>query len=66
VAGPTIYQMHLLLDKHAGEISTTIDLIAERIQTSGGVYVCWPHFLSLRSIGDKIVRRKEDTYLGYL
>jgi starvation-inducible DNA-binding protein len=37
--GHTFYQLHLLLDKHAGEQLTLIDMIAERIQTIGGVAV---------------------------
>jgi len=37
VAGPTFYQLHVLLDKHAEEVEATIDLIAERIQMLGGV-----------------------------
>jgi starvation-inducible DNA-binding protein len=39
VRGPTFYQLHLLLDKHAGELLPLIDLIAERIQALGGVAV---------------------------
>src|SRR5882762_1591311 len=35
--GPTFYQLHLLLDKHATEQLALIDTIAERIQTLGGV-----------------------------
>jgi starvation-inducible DNA-binding protein len=35
--GPTFYQLHLLLDKHAGEQLELVDLIAERIQTLGGI-----------------------------
>jgi starvation-inducible DNA-binding protein len=35
--GPTFYQLHLLLDKHAGEQLELIDAIAERVQTLGGV-----------------------------
>lgn len=42
VAGPTFYQLHLLLDKHAEEIEQTIDLIAERIQILGGVSTGMP------------------------
>src|ERR1700730_19351705 len=34
--GPTFYQLHLLLDKHAGEQLALIDLAAERVQTLGG------------------------------
>lgn len=35
--GPTFYQLHLLLDKHAGEQLNLVDMIAERVQTMGGV-----------------------------
>src|SRR5215813_6025155 len=37
VAGPTFAQLHLLFDKHAGEQSELVDLLAERVQTLGGV-----------------------------
>jgi starvation-inducible DNA-binding protein len=37
--GVTFYQLHLLLDKHAGEQLALIDSIAERVQTLGGVAV---------------------------
>lgn len=39
VAGPTFYQLHLLFDKHFGEQSELIDMIAERIMMLGGVSV---------------------------
>src|SRR3984885_12997454 len=39
VAGPTFYQLHLLFDKHFGEQSELVDIIAERIMTLGGVSV---------------------------
>lgn len=42
VTGPTFYQLHLLLDKHAGEVLETVDAIAERIQTLGGVTTGMP------------------------
>lgn len=35
--GVTFYQLHLLLDKHAGEQLGLIDTVAERVQTLGGV-----------------------------
>src|ERR1700685_1136810 len=35
--GATFYQLHLLLDKHAGEQIELVDAIAERVQTLGGV-----------------------------
>ncbi|MBA2806855.1 DNA starvation/stationary phase protection protein [Streptomyces sp. KM273126] len=37
--GATFYQLHLVLDKHAGEQLDIIDTIAERIQSLGGVAV---------------------------
>lgn len=43
VLGPTFYQLHLLFDKHAEEQQELIDLLAERIQTLGGVVVAMPH-----------------------
>jgi starvation-inducible DNA-binding protein len=43
VAGPTFYQLHLLFDKHAGEQNELVDLIAERIQTLGGVCIAMSH-----------------------
>jgi len=49
--GPTFYQLHLLLDKHAGEQLELVDLIAERIQTLGGVAVGDPrHVAEITSI----------------
>ena len=37
VSGKTFYQLHLLFDKHYGEQAELVDLIAERIQTLGGL-----------------------------
>lgn len=39
VRGATFYQLHLLLDKHAGEQYALIDMLAERVQTLGAVAV---------------------------
>ena len=39
VSGPTFNQLHLLFDKHFQEQSALVDLLAERIQTLGGVAV---------------------------
>jgi starvation-inducible DNA-binding protein len=39
VAGPTFYQLHLLFDKHADEQNELIDLLAERVQSLGGIAV---------------------------
>ncbi len=39
VAGPTFYQLHLLFDKHAEEQTEIIDILAERVQSLGGIAV---------------------------
>ena len=46
VRGPTFYQLHLLLDKHAGEQLELIDLMAERVQTLGGVAIADPRHVA--------------------
>jgi starvation-inducible DNA-binding protein len=51
VAGPTFYQLHLLFDKHADEQLELIDLLAERVQSLGGIAVGDPrHAAELTSI----------------
>ena len=51
VAGPTFYQLHLLFDKHAAEQLELIDLVAERVQTLGGIAVGDPrHAAELTTI----------------
>jgi len=37
--GPTFYQLHLLLDKHAEAQLGLVDVLAERVQSLGGVAV---------------------------
>ncbi|MET7421831.1 DNA starvation/stationary phase protection protein [Dactylosporangium sp. NPDC005555] len=44
--GPTFYQLHLLLDKHAGEQLELVDAIAERVQTMGGIAVGDPRHVA--------------------
>jgi starvation-inducible DNA-binding protein len=51
VSGPTFYQLHLLFDKHAEEQNELIDLLAERVQSLGGISVGDPrHAAELTSI----------------
>lgn len=51
VAGPTFYQLHLLFDKHAEEQLEIVDLVAERVQTLGGISVGDPrHAAELTTI----------------
>jgi starvation-inducible DNA-binding protein len=44
--GHTFYQLHLLLDKHYEEQTELIDLVAERVQTLGGVAVADPRHVA--------------------
>ncbi|HEY3210344.1 MAG TPA: DNA starvation/stationary phase protection protein [Actinomycetota bacterium] len=46
VRGPTFFQLHLLLDKHADEQLKLIDLMAERVQTLGGVAIADPRHVA--------------------
>ena len=50
-AGPTFYQLHLLFDKHAEEQTEIIDILAERVQSLGGIAVGDPrHAAELTTI----------------
>jgi starvation-inducible DNA-binding protein len=44
--GHTFYQLHLLLDKHADEQLALVDLLAERVQTLGGIAVADPRHVA--------------------
>ncbi|GAA3457872.1 Dps family protein [Dactylosporangium matsuzakiense] len=44
--GPTFYQLHLLLDKHAREQLELVDTLAERAQTLGGIAVGDPRHVA--------------------
>ncbi|MGH8971968.1 MAG: Dps family protein [Acidimicrobiia bacterium] len=44
--GHTFYQLHLLLDKHADELLELIDMIAERVQTLGGIAIADPRHVA--------------------
>jgi starvation-inducible DNA-binding protein len=44
--GPTFYQLHLLLDKHADEQLELVDALAERVQTLGGIAVGDPRHVA--------------------
>ena len=42
-SGATFYGLHLLFDKHHGEQLETMDAIAERVQTLGGIALALAH-----------------------
>ncbi|MFE6887828.1 Dps family protein [Streptomyces sp. NPDC057694] len=44
--GPTFFQLHLLLDKHAQAQLEIVDALAERVQTLGGVAVGDPRHVA--------------------
>jgi len=46
VAGPTFYQLHLLFDKHAEEQLELMDLLAERVQSLGGIAISDPRHVA--------------------
>jgi starvation-inducible DNA-binding protein len=46
VRGATFYPLHLLMDKHAKEQEELVDLLAERVQTLGGVAVGDPRHVA--------------------
>jgi starvation-inducible DNA-binding protein len=46
VRGHTFYQLHLMLEEHAGEQLGLIDLMAERVQTLGGVAIGDPRHIA--------------------
>ncbi|MET8571470.1 DNA starvation/stationary phase protection protein [Streptomyces sp. NPDC004783] len=49
--GATFYQLHLVLDKHAGEQLELVDTLAERVQSLGGVAVGDPrHVAEITSV----------------
>jgi starvation-inducible DNA-binding protein len=60
VAGPTFYQLHLLFDKHAEEQTELIDLIAERVQSLGGIAVGDPRHAAELTTIDRPPNGSED------
>jgi starvation-inducible DNA-binding protein len=60
VAGPTFYQLHLLFDKHAAEQLEIIDLLAERVQSLGGIAVGDPRHAAELTTIDRAPNGAED------
>jgi starvation-inducible DNA-binding protein len=60
VAGPTFYQLHLLFDKHAEEQTEIIDLLAERVQSLGGISVGDPRHAAEITTVDRPPNGAED------
>ena len=60
VAGPTFYQLHLLYDKHYKEQSELVDLLAERIQTLGGITIAMAHDVAETTILPRVPRGRQE------
>ena len=60
VAGPTFYQLHLLYDKHHKEQSELVDLLAERIQTLGGITIAMAHDVAETTNIPRLPRGRQD------
>jgi starvation-inducible DNA-binding protein len=60
VAGPTFYQLHLLYDKHHKEQSELVDLLAERVQTLGGVTIAMAHDVADTTSIPRLPRGRQD------
>ena len=60
VIGPTFYQLHLLYDKHHKEQSEVVDLLAERIQTLGGVTIAMAHDVAETTNLPRLPRGRQD------
>ena len=60
VAGPTFYQLHLLFDKHAEEQQELVDLLAERVQSLGGIAVGDPRHAAERTEVERAPDGAED------
>ncbi len=61
VSGPTFYMLHLLFDKHAAEQSELIDLLAERVQTLGGVSIAMAADVAEASLIPRAPKGEENT-----
>lgn len=60
-SGPQFYSIHLLFDKHYEEQETLADILAERIQTLGGVSIAMAHDVAEVSIIPRCPKGREDT-----
>ena len=60
VSGPTFYSLHLLFDKHAGEQAELIDLLAERVQTLGGIAIAMAHDVAEMTSLERLPKGREE------
>ena len=60
-SGPNFYGMHLLYDKHFEEQSKLVDLLAERVQTLGGVSIAMAVDAAEITLIPRAPKGREDT-----
>ena len=60
-SGPNFYSMHLLFDKHFEEQSKLADLLAERVQTLGGVTIAMAPDVAEVTLIPRAPKEREDT-----
>ena len=60
-SGPTFYMIHLLFDKHFEEQSKLVDLVAERVQTLGGVTIAMAADVAEATLIPRAPRERENT-----
>jgi starvation-inducible DNA-binding protein len=60
-SGPSFYVMHLLFDKHFEEQSKLVDLLAERVQTLGGVSIAMAPDVAEATLIPRAPKDREDT-----
>jgi len=61
VAGPSFYQLHIQIDKPAGEQNELVELIAARIQLLGGVSVAMAHDVAETTLVPRPPKGREET-----
>jgi len=60
-SGPNFYSIHLLFDKHFEEQSKLVDLVAERVQTLGGVSIAMAPDVAEITMIPRAPKGREDT-----
>ena len=60
-SGPNFYGMHLLFDKHFEEQAELVDLLAERVQTLGGVTIAMAPDVAETTLIPRAPKGREDT-----
>ncbi len=59
-SGPMFHMIHLLYDKHSNEQSALVDLIAERVQTLGGVSIAMAADVAEATLIPRAPKDRED------